>query len=301
MKPLHIILGILVAAAWGFNFVIIRWGLDSFPPLFLASTRFALAATPIVFFPRPPISLASFIALGATWFFGQFAFLFVGMSLGMPPGLASIVMQTQAFLTVLFAGILLGETVRAKQAVSLAVAAVGLAIIAGTVVTGTGDVTLIGFVLVLLASLNWAIGNILVKKVRAPDMLALVCWLCIVPPLPLLACSLWFEGWSAIAGSIHNVSLRGVGVVVYLGLISTIFAYGLFGFLIGLYSASAVAPFAFLVPVFGTFFAWAIFGETFSSWRLTGILLVLLALAILLLPRIDLAIVRPRREQRGER
>jgi len=77
--------------------------------------------------------------------------------------------------------------------------------------------------------------------------------------------------------------------IASLGFISTIFAYGLFGHLIKNYSAGAVAPFAFLVPVSGTFFAWTIFGETFSSWRLAGMCLVLLALAILLLPKVDFA------------
>jgi O-acetylserine/cysteine efflux transporter len=287
VKASHVVLGILVAAAWGFNFVIIRWGLNSFPPLFLASTRFAIAALPALFLPRPRISLIWFVAIGATWFLGQFAFLFVGMSVGMPPGLASILMQTQAFLTVLFAAIILREPIRYRQTISMLLAAAGLLIIGTTVGAGAGGVTPTGFLLVLAASLSWAIGNVLVKQVGAADMLALVCWLCLVPPLPLLALSLFFEGWPAIAKSLDELSPSGIGVVIYLGLVSTIFAYGLFGYLIRLYSASGVAPFAFLVPVFGTLFAWVIFGETFSITRIIGIVLVLLALGILLLPQAD--------------
>jgi len=289
MKPSHIVLGILVAAAWGFNFVVIRWGLNSFPPLFLASTRFAVAAVPAFFLARPKIKFGRFVAIGTTWFLGQFAFLFVGMSWGMPPGLASIVMQAQAFLTLLFAAVFLGEAVRVRQAVSMVIAAVGLAIIGGTVETGAG-ISFIGFSLVLAASLSWAIGNVLVKQIGATDMLATVCWLSFIPPLPLLALSIVFEGAPAISKSVEGMTLSGFGVVIYLGLISTIFAYGLFGYLIRRYSAGGVAPFAFLVPVFGTVFAWAIFGETFPFWRAVGICLVLVALGILLLPSIALGV-----------
>jgi O-acetylserine/cysteine efflux transporter len=180
--------------------------------------------------------------------------------------------------------------VRLRQIASMIIAAIGLIIIGATVgADGTG-VKFTGFALVFAASLSWAIGNVLVKQVRAPDMLALVCWLCFVPPLPLLALSVAFEGWPAISKSVEHLSPSGLGVILYLGLISTIFAYGLFGYLIRLYSAGGVAPFAFLVPVFGTVFAWGVFGETFSLWRTVGICLVLLALGILLLPGVSVRI-----------
>ena len=284
MRASHIALGIIVAAVWGFNFIVIHWGLGSIPPLFLASIRFAVAALPAIFLPRPSISWGSFLAIGSTWFLGQFAFLFIGMSVGMPPGLASILMQTQAFLTVLLAALVLGEKIAARRYLSMTIAAVGLVTIGATIGGWAGDVTPLGFALTIAASTSWAVGNVLVRRQGASDMLSLVCWLCIVPPLPLFAASLVFEGWPAIERTVHEFSLGDAGVVLYLGLGSTIFAYGVFGHLMKVYSASAMAPFAFLVPCFGTLFAWTILGETFSLGRMIGVLLVLSALAVLLLP-----------------
>jgi O-acetylserine/cysteine efflux transporter len=48
------LLATLVAAIWGFNFVIIEVGLDNFPPLLFAALRFAAAAFPTVLFVRRP-------------------------------------------------------------------------------------------------------------------------------------------------------------------------------------------------------------------------------------------------------
>jgi O-acetylserine/cysteine efflux transporter len=46
IRPRHVLLGITVAAIWGFNFVVIRWGLQSFPPLLLATLRFLVVRRP---------------------------------------------------------------------------------------------------------------------------------------------------------------------------------------------------------------------------------------------------------------
>ena len=43
------------------------------------------------------------VAIGSTLFVGQYALLFTGMANGMPPGLASIILQIQVFLTILIA------------------------------------------------------------------------------------------------------------------------------------------------------------------------------------------------------
>ena len=44
----HVALIIAVMAIWGFNFVVIRVGLGSMPPLLLGALRFSVAALPVV-------------------------------------------------------------------------------------------------------------------------------------------------------------------------------------------------------------------------------------------------------------
>lgn len=281
MPMRHIALAVLVTAIWGFNFVVIRLGLGSVPPLLLAALRFVVAALPVVFLARPNVPPGRMIAVGMTLFVGQFAFLFPAMKLGMPPGLASVTLQSQAFLTILFAALALGERPRPRQLAGAGVAALGLLTIASTV---GGDFTMIGLGLTIASAASWALGNVLMRGAGKVDMFAMMVWLSLVPPIPLFALSLAIEGWPAIVTGITGMGLIGAGSVLYLALLATLVGFGLWGFLLKNHPASTVAPFSLLVPLFGTLSSWLVLGETFSPLRVAGMVLILLGLATIALP-----------------
>lgn len=282
LQPRHILLALLVAAIWGFNFVVIRIGLGSFPPLLLATLRFVLAALPVLVLPRPAVPWPRMIAIGLTLFVGQFAFLFPAMMIGMPPGLASIVLQSQAFFTILIAAMALRERPSGRQLGGAAVAFAGLAVIGTTV--GGGDVTALGLALSLAAAGSWACGNVLLRGAGKVDMLPMIVWLSLIPPVPLLALSLAVEGPTAIGHAFATVGWTGVGTVLYLAIPTTILGFGIWGHLLKLYPAATVAPFSLLVPIFGAGSAALVLGEQFGPARLAGMALILLGLAIVALP-----------------
>lgn len=278
----HIALAVIVTAIWGFNFVVIRLGLGTVPPLLLAALRFIVAALPVIFLPRPKVPLLKMLAIGMTLFVGQFAFLFPAMKLGMPPGLASVTLQSQAFLTILFAALSLRERPRPRQLGGVAVAACGLAAIATSI---GGDVTGVGLALTLASAASWAMGNVILRTVGKVDMFPLVIWLCLIPPVPLLALSLAIEGWPAISMALTNgFTPLAIGSVLYIAVPTTIFGFGIWGFLLKHYPASTVAPFSLLVPLFGTVSSYLVLGETFSPLRLAGMVLIVSGLAIIALP-----------------
>jgi O-acetylserine/cysteine efflux transporter len=277
----HIALAVLVTAIWGFNFVVIRLGLGSVPPLLLAALRFVVAALPVLFLARPNVPPMRMIALGMTLFVGQFAFLFPAMKLGMPPGLASVTLQSQAFLTILFAALALGERPKPRQLAGAGVAALGLLTIATTV---GGDFTMIGLGLTIASAASWAIGNVLMRGAGKVSMFPMMVWLSLVPPIPLFLLSLAFEGWPAIVSGFTGMGLVGAGSVLYLALLATLVGFGLWGFLLRSHPASTVAPFSLLVPLFGTLSSWLVLGETFSPLRIAGMGLILLGLATIALP-----------------
>jgi len=281
MSPNHIALAVFVTAIWGFNFVVIRLGLNDLPPFLLAALRFAIASVPALFVARPDLSWSKLLAIGVTLFFGQFAFLFPAMTFGMPPGLASVVLQSQAFLTVLFAAAMLGERPRRMQLAGCVVAACGLATIAMT--TGIGF-TAGGLLLTLAAAASWAMGNVLTRTAGKVDMFPLIIWLCLVPPLPFLAMSLAFEGWPAIHGALTAMTPTGIASILYLAVPTTIVGFGIWGFLLKTYPASTVAPFSLLVPLFGTLSAFLVFGESFSPLRLAGMVLVVCGIVFIVWP-----------------
>jgi O-acetylserine/cysteine efflux transporter len=259
MRRVHVALAVLVAAIWGLNFVVVEVGLDDFPPLLLSALRYTLAALPVLAL-RGGASvpwrwvLAVGVAIGVV----KFSLLFVGMDVGMPAGLASLVLQVQAFFTLAFAAVLLGERLRATQIAGLALAASGLALVAGGL---DGAATPAGFALVVAAAAAWGVGNVAIKRAAPSDPLRFMTWMCLVPPVPMFALSLAFEGPGEVGDALAGIDLGGVGAVAYIAFAATTVGWGLWAYLMRAYSASTVAPFSLLVPVFGLGFAALLLGE----------------------------------------
>ncbi|MEA3084301.1 MAG: O-acetylserine/cysteine efflux transporter [Paraburkholderia sp.] len=278
MSPRDLLLALVVVVAWGVNFVVIKVGLHGVPPMLLGALRFALAAVPAVFFvKRPQMPWRWLFAYGATISFGQFAFLFSAMYVGMPAGLASLVLQAQAFFTLIFAALFLHERFRMPNVVGLLIAAGGLAIIG---VQGGHAMTLAGFVLTLCAAGSWALGNIVTKKVGKVDLVGLVVWGSLIPPLPFLALSYAFEGPQRIVAALSGISATSIFAIVYLAFIATLIGYGLWSRLLSRYPASQVAPFSLLVPIVGLASASLFLDEQLSVAQIAGALLVMAGLAV---------------------
>ena len=275
-------MAVVVSALWGFNFVAARLALGHLPPLLLAAIRFAVAALPAAVLPRPRVPWLRMIAIASTLFIGQFAFLFCGMQAGMPPGLASVLTQLQAVVTVLLAVLVLHETPRMRQVAGLGVATLGLACIGVTV--GTDGVTMAGLLLTLAAAASWAAGNLLLRDVGRTDMLSLVVWLSVIPPVPLLLLSLIFENPASELSGVGSGAWIALLAVLYIAGAATLVGYGLWGYLLKLYPASTVAPFALLVPIFGLLSARLTTGERFDCLRVGGIALMCFGLAVANLP-----------------
>jgi len=141
----------------------------------------------------------------------------------MPPGLAAMVVQTQALFTIVFAALAAGERPTGRQWAGTAVAFAGLAVIAATV---GHDLTAIGLGLTAMSAVSWGVGNVLVKRLPAVDTLALAVWLSLVPPLPGLALAILWDGPRALWDSWLGASWLGaswlaLGAILYLGVVAT--------------------------------------------------------------------------------
>lgn len=204
MPVAHILLALLVTLIWGLNFVVIKVGLGDFPPLLFCALRFALAALPLLVLRGPmPAPFGRILLIGVLLGVVKFGLLFVGMAQGMPAGLSSLVLQSQVFFTILIAALWLGERPSPRGLFGLLLAAAGLVLIG--LERPLGD-SLLAFLLVVAAALAWSFANIATKRSGATDMLRLICWVSLVPPLPLLALSYLFEGPQAIERAVLNMS-----------------------------------------------------------------------------------------------
>lgn len=288
MKNQDKLLAALVVVCWGLNFVVIRWGLDKVPPLLLGALRFLAVAFPAVFFiPRPALPLRWLLAYGGTISLGQFAFLFCAMYLGMPAGIASLVLQSQVLFTLLFAMFWLGERWRLHHAIALPIAALGLYLIAAH---AQGDMTLLGFVLTLCAAASWGLGNVVNRRIGMAFRVALpslVAWSALIPILPFLALSWLFEGPTRISEGLASMTINTLLCVAYLAYVATWFGYGIWARLLGRYPVAQVAPLTLLVPCVGMVAASLLLGEYPGPWQWLGSALVLTGFVIHLLgPRL---------------
>ncbi|CAG2148399.1 putative amino-acid metabolite efflux pump [compost metagenome] len=270
------LLALAIIVVWGVNFVVIKVGLAGVPPMLLGTLRFALVAFPAVFFiPRPRIPLRMLLAYGGFISLGQFAFLFYAMAVGMPAGLASLVLQSQVFFTVAIAGMWLGEPVRWHNIAGMAIAAGGLALIGSGAAHGPGGMSVAGFALTLCAAFCWASGNIVSKKIGPVDLLGLVVWGGLVPIVPFALLSYWFEGPARITAALGQIPMMSVLAICYLSFAATLFGYTMWGRLLTRYPASKVAPLTLLVPVVGLISAHALLGEDLSLAQWLGALVVM--------------------------
>ncbi len=287
----------MVALIWGVNFVVIRVGLDAYPPLLLVSLRFlvvAVVGTRLV--PRPKMAWGWLVAIGLFLGAGQFGFLFLAMDRGMPAGLAAVVLQIQAAFTMVLALVVLGERPSRGRVVGMTVAVVGLVVLA---IDAKQRVAFVGFSLTLVSALSWAIGNIVIRRqaqavtsVSAvepvelartgaessgvgasesrPSGLAIIIWASLIPPIPLFILSLLLEGPVRIGEALGSLNLLGIGAILYLAGLATYVGFGTWTSLLSRYPASTVAPFSLLVPPVGLLAAWLLLGEQPSALGLLG-------------------------------
>lgn len=273
-----LLLALAITAVWGLNFVVIRLGVDTVPPLVLSAMRFLLAAFPLVFFvPRPKVSIRTFLGISIMLGIFSFAFLFIGISAGLSAGMASLVLQSQVFFTAVLAVGFFGESLSRRQLAGIIVAVFGIVLIA---ISTKGTGTLVGFLLVIAAAFFWAISNLFMKQASQVDMLSLMVWTSIVPPVPLLALSFMMDGSQVTMDALYQLDITRIGAVLYLAYVATIFGFGGWAMLIARHGAGRIAPFSLLVPVFGMASSSIFLGETFGPTRIFAALMILCGLAL---------------------
>jgi O-acetylserine/cysteine efflux transporter len=283
----------VVIVIWGVNFVVMKYGLQSFTPFQLGAARYFFAAFPLIFFVvRPALPFKFVVMYGLFQGVGQFGFVFTALHVGMTAALASVLMQTQVFFTAIIGWAVMREQLSRQQQIGLALAALAVLCFGlhftDLAPTALASVTMLGFLLCLCGASLWAASNIVARKAQGsnPDFLALnfVVWTAIIPILPFVLLSYVFDAPSARANW-FNPSLASVVAAAFLGLLGSSLAYTLWTALLKRHSANRVAPFSLGVPVVGLTAGMWLLGEHVSRWQWAGIVFVIAALGFSFLPR----------------
>ena len=282
MKPADVGIAVMVAVIWGLAFVASRIALNEFSPELMTTLRFAVAALPCLFLRKPDVSWPLLIGISSTLFLGQFLAQAFAIAHGVPVGLSSVVVQSQALFTIAFAAIAFGEMPTRAQAIGVAIAALGLLMICGTV---GYDFSVTAFAILMICPISFAIGNLLLRQAHAAPMFDLFAWLCLAAAVPLAVLTLISNGPQPTWQALTHMSLTGLICMLCLGGISTSIAYWLWGRLLRDYPAAQVVPFALLVPFVGSAASSIVFGEKFGPLRLAGMVTVIAGIAVMVLSK----------------
>lgn len=290
MKKKDMLVALLVVIIWGANFTVIKLGLGGVPSMLLVALRYLLTAFPAVFIVKKPDTEWKYIILYGL-FVGvlQFSCLFYAMEIGMPAGLASIVLQIQAFISPIMAMIFLKEKIRSKQIVGSLIAMAGLVIIATAAVSGgISAIPLPAIILTAFAPIFWAASNIISRiasekaasEGKKLDMFSMVVWSGLIPPVPMLIFALVLNTPQEIASAVSNLNGMSIFAVIYLAYGATLFGYGFWSKLIVKYPMGKVAPLSLMVPITGLLTARIVLSENLTAMQWLGAIVILTGLVI---------------------
>ncbi|MGD9959581.1 EamA family transporter [Nocardioides sp.] len=274
------LLAATVATVWGFNFVVIDWGMRGVPPLLFVAIRFVVVLVPAVFLvARPQAPWRVIAAVGAFMSLGQFGFLYVSMAAGMPPGLAALVLQAQVLFTIAIAAGWLGELPTTPQVLGTLVGCVGLGVVA---VGRGGHVPLSALALCLLAALSWGIGNVVSRASGIQGGLSLTVWSALVVPVPLFALSLVIDSPAVVGAALADFSWQAVVSTLYTAGLASLVGYGIFNTLLSRYPSSSVVPWVLLAPVVAMVSAWLLLAQRPNLAESVGGALLILGVLVTL-------------------
>lgn len=272
------LLAVLVAVLWGCNFVAIHLGLRDVPPFLFLAIRFVLVAFPLVLLvPRPKASWQAVVAVGVFMSLGQFGLLYLALAIGMPAGLASLVLQAQVVLTMVIASLALGERATRRQVGGALVGTIGLA----TVAVGFGaGASIVPLLVTVGAALSWAVGNVVARAAKVESGLSLVVWSALVVPLPCLAVSLVVDGPAAIGTALAGFGWTALLSTLYTVVAASLVGYTIFNGLMARHPASSVVPYILLVPPVGMLSAWLVLDEVPNLLEAVGAVVMLVGVAV---------------------
>lgn len=167
------LLATLAAVFWGANFNLARPVLAEMSPYIAGASRYVLAAAVmvlIVWAKKEGIPFKhwkAYLVLGVVGVFGFNLFFFLGMETSSAIN-GALIMGLNPLLTAILGYLILGDKPSNRQLIAFPIGIAGVAIVvlgAGAQLTvSTGDVY------ILIANFNWALYNVLVKKMMPKDV-----------------------------------------------------------------------------------------------------------------------------------
>ena len=300
ISPIHLIIIVAITCLWGFNFSVIKAGVDNIDPFILTGLRFTFAAFPAILFVRKPDVRWFYIVLyGITFGVGVWGMMSMSIYTGLSAGIASIILEFSAFISVLMGMVFLKERISTSLKLGLLLSLLGLVFIANIT---DGSVTLVGFIFAFIGAIGFSSISLMVKKLAIKDMFAFVAWSCVFAPLPLFAMAYLVNGVS-LYSELTTLNSTAFASVLFQAYPTTLLGYWVWNKMLTKYPLSVMSPFKLLVPIFALIGSVIFYDEQLEinkiiafSLIMAGVLIPLLApLLMRLIERLTVPLVALKR------
>ncbi|WP_438463508.1 EamA family transporter [Marinomonas sp. PE14-40] len=278
MKKLDLCLLTALMALWGFNFSVIKLGVNNIDPLVLTAMRFTFAVFPLIFFiKKPDVKWRYLISYGLTFGVGVWGLTTLAIDAGTSSGMASLLLDMSVVSGLLISYFFLNEKLSFNKLFGASLALIGLFII---MQEQGGSVTLKGLVLVLAASLFWSINGLIVKRANTKSIFAFNIWAMLFAPLPLLLLAVVSHGPEVITNLHLGINSSAIFSALFQAYPTTLLGYWFWNKMIVKYELSSVAPMTLLVPVFAILGGYWFYQEAIVLSQILAAIFILLGLFI---------------------
>lgn len=276
---------------WGSTFLAMRFGIQTIPPLFMASMRHLTAGSLLIAWSARrtrhwptrrewrDAAIVGVLLLGAN---GTVAW----SEQRVPTGTAALLVATVPLWMVLMdwwrprghhpgRGVLVG--------VSLGL--VGLVTLVGPgALTGHGAVDTVGATALVLGSMSWATGSIVMQRLPRPRVPLLAVGMQMVAGGSALFVASTISGETA-RFSLAHVSLASALGWGYLVVFGSLVGFTAYAYLLRSTTAAKVSTYAYVNPVIAVFLGWAFVGEAVTARTLVAAAVIVTGVAIITITR----------------
>jgi len=278
----------LVYFFWGSTYLAIDIAVERIPPALMCGTRFLIAGVFMLAFCGLRGRRIAYSARQLTEMAIVGVLLLVGGNLTLSyaerhiaSGLAALIVAIIPLWFMVLDSLLLGDhhiSARGKAGLVLGIAGIVVLLWPQLMATTSlGRTELWSSLSLVGGSFSWALGSVLAKKWKSPD----------VDPFSATA-------WEMIAAGLVNLLIalavgdlarahwttRGVGAVVYLIVCGSWIGYTAYIWLLGHQPTSKVSTYAYVNPVVAVFLGWLVLREPIDSYILAGSAVVIAAVVL---------------------
>lgn len=270
---------LLINFIWGLNLVASKVGVEQFPPIFFTALRFgslAIFLLPILRVHRGQMRnlLAAAMMTGPA----AFVLLFIGVHAVKDASMVAIASQMTVPFSTLLSVWLLGETIRWRRRLGIALAFGGIVIIGFDPRAFTYWP---GLMLVVAACFFGSLGLIYIKRLNNIRPLELQAWIAVVggPLLLLMSLAMESHQWQAMQAA----DWRGWSALAFTAVLSSLVAHTGWYYLLSRYPVTSLSPLTVLSPLFGVIFGVTLLHDQLTTRMLLGGAVTLVGVFIVLL------------------